>query len=247
MENRRNYYQILHVQPDAPVEIIKSSYRTLMQRLKQHPDLGGEHGHAALINEAYRVLTNAASREQYDRQWQPDHWESSPDPFADTASEMPDDTVRKSTAYRTAAAETASACLFCHQIHDHNVTSDTDATCARCESPISPAREWRLEGAGKRAINRMPAQLDITFFTTWPQPVADVGRTLDVSPNGMRFLSQRRLEKGRHIKIASRNIDAVARITHCERDSGADRWVIGVAFKTLRLARSQGTFFSADA
>jgi DnaJ-class molecular chaperone len=50
--NRRNYYRILHVQPDAPTEVIKSSYRTLMQRLKMHPDLGGDHSEAALINEA---------------------------------------------------------------------------------------------------------------------------------------------------------------------------------------------------
>ena len=42
MENRRNYYRILHVQPDAPTEIIKSSYRTLMQKLRMHPDLGGD-------------------------------------------------------------------------------------------------------------------------------------------------------------------------------------------------------------
>ena len=32
MQNRRNYYRILHVQQDAPVEIIKTSYRTLMHR-----------------------------------------------------------------------------------------------------------------------------------------------------------------------------------------------------------------------
>jgi hypothetical protein len=39
-QNRRNYYRILHVQPDAPMEVIRASYRTLMQKLRFHPDLG---------------------------------------------------------------------------------------------------------------------------------------------------------------------------------------------------------------
>jgi len=245
MDKRRNYYQILHVHPNAPVEIIKSSYRTLMQRLKQHPDLGGDHGNAALINEAYRVLTNAASREQYDREWQPDQSESSPESPADTSSEMSSNTSPNFKAYGTATPETTTTCAFCHRIYDHNVVSDSDATCSRCASPLNPARQWRLEDSGKRAINRIPAKLDITFFTTWPQPVASVGQTLDVSPNGMRFLSQRRVDKGRNIKITSSRIEAVAHVMYCERDSSENVWIIGVAFKTLRLTRSQGTFFSA--
>ena len=60
--NRRNYYRLLHVQPDAPGEVIKASYRTLMQKLRQHPDLGGDDCNAALLNEAYAVLTNPERR-----------------------------------------------------------------------------------------------------------------------------------------------------------------------------------------
>lgn len=67
MNNKRNYYRILHVQPDAPLEIIQSSYRTLMQKLKQHPDLGGEHWNASIINEAYGVLTDPEKRKAYDQ------------------------------------------------------------------------------------------------------------------------------------------------------------------------------------
>ncbi len=67
MENKRNYYRILHVQPDAPEAVIKASYRTLMQKLRQHPDLGGEHWNASVINEAYRVLTDPQARAAYDR------------------------------------------------------------------------------------------------------------------------------------------------------------------------------------
>ena len=65
--NRRNYYRILHVQPEAPVEIIRASYRTLMGPLRQHPDRGGDHHVAALLNEAYAVLSDPARRAAYDR------------------------------------------------------------------------------------------------------------------------------------------------------------------------------------
>ena len=66
MHNRRNLYRVLQVQPDAPDEIIKSSYRTLMQKLGAHPDLGGDQWNAALINDAYSILSNPEKRAQYD-------------------------------------------------------------------------------------------------------------------------------------------------------------------------------------
>lgn len=67
MKNRRNYYRILQVQPDAPPEIIRASYRTLMKELKAHPDVGGEHSSAYLINEAYETLSNGDRRAAYDK------------------------------------------------------------------------------------------------------------------------------------------------------------------------------------
>jgi hypothetical protein len=67
MKNRRNYYRLLQVQADAPTEIIRSSFRTLMRELKQHPDLGGSHWEATLLNEAYETLTDPKRRAAYDR------------------------------------------------------------------------------------------------------------------------------------------------------------------------------------
>ena len=68
MKNRRNYYRLLQVQADAPPEVIRSSYRTLMRELKQHPDLGGSTFNASLLNEAYAVLSDANRRASYDRE-----------------------------------------------------------------------------------------------------------------------------------------------------------------------------------
>ncbi len=67
MKNKRNYYRLLQVQPDAPYEIIRASYRTLMKELKSHPDFGGENSDAYLINEAYETLSDSAKRIEYDK------------------------------------------------------------------------------------------------------------------------------------------------------------------------------------
>jgi len=67
MKNRRNYYRLLRVQPDASLEIIKHSYRTLMQKLHHHPDLGGEEWNASNINMAYATLRDTKKRAAYDR------------------------------------------------------------------------------------------------------------------------------------------------------------------------------------
>ena len=64
---RRNYYRILNVQPDAPVDIIRSNYRTLLQKLRLHPDLGGVTQQATVINEAYHVLRDPERRTAYDQ------------------------------------------------------------------------------------------------------------------------------------------------------------------------------------
>ena len=45
---KSDYYAVLHVSHDAPTEIIRASYQTLMQKLKRHPDLGGEASLAAV-------------------------------------------------------------------------------------------------------------------------------------------------------------------------------------------------------
>ena len=65
--NQRNYYRILYVQPDAPIEIIQAAYRTLMQKLKAHPDLGGDEWNAAVINKAFGVLSDPRKRRAYDQ------------------------------------------------------------------------------------------------------------------------------------------------------------------------------------
>jgi curved DNA-binding protein CbpA len=73
MENRRNYYRILEVQPDAPFEVIRHNYMLLLHKLRLHPDLGGSHRDAALINIAFETLSDPEKRAAYDRKLLRDH------------------------------------------------------------------------------------------------------------------------------------------------------------------------------
>lgn len=62
-----NYYAILDISPQADRAAIRRKYRELMHNKQIHPDLGGEHVDAALINEAYSVLRSPDRRAAYDR------------------------------------------------------------------------------------------------------------------------------------------------------------------------------------
>jgi DnaJ-class molecular chaperone len=63
----KNYYQILGICQDVPQEIIVAVYKTWMQALCVHPDLGGDEELAKEVNEAYRVLKDPRKRAAYDK------------------------------------------------------------------------------------------------------------------------------------------------------------------------------------
>ena len=59
--NRRNYYRLLHVQADAPAEVIKAAYRALIAL--HHPDKGGSTWLAGRLNEARDYLLHNNPKE----------------------------------------------------------------------------------------------------------------------------------------------------------------------------------------
>ena len=62
--NRRNDNRLLHVQPDAPFEVVRAAYHALMAR--RHPDSSGDHEQAVLLNAAWAILGDATRRSEYD-------------------------------------------------------------------------------------------------------------------------------------------------------------------------------------
>ncbi len=239
MRNRRNYYRVLHVQPDAPTEIIRTSYRTLMQRLRMHPDLGGDEWNAALINEAFEALSDPAKRARYDA------------------------TLRQATAMRASAAAAAarsdrrplpapasptSACPFCATLHAAREASLPGSACASCGGPLFPAVQLPHD-ASRRALERLPRQMPVTFCLTWPAQHAFTGTTEDISIAGMRLTTDVELHLDDRLRLDCDFCSAIAlvRRVQARTRSAAQPWQVGVEFLTLRIKRARGGLVSKKA
>jgi len=61
----KDYYQILGIQKNATQDDIKKAYRKLAHQY--HPDKGGDENKFKEVSEAYRVLSDAEKRQQYDQ------------------------------------------------------------------------------------------------------------------------------------------------------------------------------------
>jgi len=66
MIERRNFYRILHAQPDASMAVIQENYRVLKQKLQKHPGLSAAYWNEDLLDVAYRTLSNPSRRCAYD-------------------------------------------------------------------------------------------------------------------------------------------------------------------------------------
>ena len=244
--NRRNYYRILHVERDAPLEIIRSSYRTLMQRLKMHPDLGGDHWNAALINEAYRVLTDPKQRAAYDRTL-PGLTRGQKPPSTDQESAEQARATRPAQGPRSQKRPRASGhvhhCPFCHS--GHSGRTDADSLCKACSSPLARAESPHARSAWLRAVERMPQDMQLRYWTHWPDASPSVGRVLDLSLTGVRFATPAPVAVDQILKLDCPRFQAVARVIH-SRQHG-ERWLVGAEFFTLKFARTRGAFVSEKA
>lgn len=228
MKNRRNYYRILHVQPDAPREVIRSSYRTIMQRMRVHPDLGGDERAAALVNEAYAVLNDEENRVAYDRVRASAEWNRSAN-----------DSAAKAQARHSAASE--QRCAFCARpVPDEAFEDGLVGFCRTCDSPLAPASGLAMEEADRRTIMRIPKQLSLDFCTHWPQRLPHDGRADDISLSGMKFMTGVYLASEQTIKIDSTALKAVANVVRCRYGGGG--WEVGVRFISLCFAQPRGSF-----
>ena len=214
---RRNLYRILHVQPEAPVEVIRASYRALMSALRAHPDLGGDTARAAQINAAYAVLRDPVQRAAYDRS------------LAHRGS--------ADSAFAPMGPVADAACPFC----GHVVAALTrpEPRCRSCSAPLTPApAPERVPGEliGRRrgarvAVGTVGADATLRLRDT-PQPVPAVLR--DVSVTGVSLACLPALLPGTVIRVGTAHFDALARVVAC-RAAGPAHLVRAVLL-TLALA-----------
>ncbi|MBW2010711.1 MAG: J domain-containing protein [Deltaproteobacteria bacterium] len=248
MKNRWNYYKLLHVQPDAPVEIIRSSYRTLMLKLKQHPDMGGDDWNAALINEAYETLADAEKRAKYDRELLGFN-KVKVAKGVETLQAQETNRKNEFRRYQHLNSIPSYSCPFCKTFYSGDIHMETERLCNYCRSPLNPVVKMRLNTEQGRAVKRMAAQHSkITFYTSWPQDGYH-GHIQDLSPMGVQIHTEEMLQKEQLIKIESDILNATANVVYCrsQDDGGLQGYVIGVKFFTLWLQQALGTFLSVTA
>ncbi len=243
MENRRNYYRILHIQPDAPAAIIKASYRTQMQKLRMHPDLGGDEWNASLLNEAYEVLSDPDRRSAYDEQYfgKRDKTDKPTQQGREnTHSKAPEN------PFKTRFVADPSSCPFCQIPKPPTSSYAGPADCPGCSAPLEVANTLRLANTSKRAIERICLREAVTLYVA-PDADGQYGTLRDLSPNGMQLQCGQPLRENQVIRISCTALKATGRVTFCNRDMTGERFIAGVEFLTLRFSTRSGTFLSVSA
>jgi len=259
MADRKDYYRILHVQRDAPAEVIRSSYRTMMQKLRMHPDLGGDHEAAALINEAFAVLNDPAARAEYDARTASESYPAqSPDEARNDGvrsgeGDRNDDRDRDGADHQESRPEpdqfdTNEHCLFCTARCRSMQLREPDDVCGSCAAPLYPATHRRFEVDSQRAMERIPRQTSAAFSVRSRQRLQHQGLVHDISLNGMQLRTDTELDRDQIVLIRTDVLDAVARVIDSQFLSAdsAGSWRVGLVFLTMKLHRSRGSFVSVD-
>lgn len=240
--NRRNYYRILQVQPDAHEAVIRTAYRTLMQKLRLHPDLGGDGATAALINQAYAVLSDPARRAEYDAQLGRGHARATRPEPAVPAPAVP--------AERPAAPDrrpqSADICPFCATRIPATAANSPAPRCGACASPLSAPPTARRLSATRRAFERQPVTAQVEYFlhgAAAPRPA----QLLDFSPVGAQLTTGEALPSNTVLALKTPLFDALARVVGSEQAATRGEWLLRLEFLTLALTAPAGSLVSTRA
>lgn len=224
---RRNLYRILHVQPEAPAEIIKASYRALMSSLRVHPDLGGDTDKAAQINAAYAVLSDPERRRAYDLSLRQPPGRPRPSPGAASAA----------TADPAADWLQACRCPFCGTGFAA-AALQAEARCTHCEAPLQPApaaRRVPSELLGRRHGERIAREIDARVqLPGREQPLVAVLR--DVSVTGLAMACVPALARGTILRVTTASFDAIAQVVACRATRQAH--MVHARLLTLQIRRA---------
>lgn len=235
--NRRNYYRILQVQPDAPIDTIKVSYLALKRRAAIQD--------AELLDEAYRILSNPAMRQQYDaifagslfrtvrRTAQRNIDPTGVVPVKNHAVPMDDKHYRPIvTRY----------CPFCKTPNVSQANLYQSEDCLECGSPLLLSHQENP--ATQRATRRITVSGRFMFYLFWPGKPCQ-GICQDLSPAGLRFMTHETLNSNDIIKIDAPSFQAVAEVTHQRREDKG--FSIGTRFIAVKFDRQCGNFVTMQA
>ena len=233
--NRRNHYRLLHVQPDAPPEVIKAAYRALIAT--RHPDVGGDEDQAALLNDAYAVLSDPAKRAGYDARR-----------GARSSARARDAHAASAPRATPPATPPAHACPMCRLGLPVTRGRDTggDTRCARCRAPLARVRAAGPGGTpiDRRGIPRVSKSDWAIMYVDWQADAIDV-RMRDLSLDGISVYSGLELPPSGVVRIVGQSFDVVAVVVGCRRLDAV--FTVHAQLVTALFAEATGGFVSATA
>ena len=238
---RRNLYRVLHVQPEAPQVVIKASYRALMSTLRSHPDLGGDHDHAAQLNAAYAVLGDPERRAAYDSSLRRASRRAATAASPAEAAHPPRGPARDPAQWRD-----DQCCPLCRAAL--GPLAPRAPRCSTCDSPLTPAPSSQLadgELLGRRRGERYARPQDAQLRLAPGGPTQGV-RVKDLSLTGISLHCRTPLPQGTPFRVTASGFDAVAVVVARRPQDGTH--TVHARLLTLQVLRSPtGTFVSARA
>ncbi len=229
IRNRRNLYRLLHVQPDAAPEVVKAAYRALIAL--HHPDKGGDHATASLINDAYAVVGDAVRRAEYDAQ---------------RAARNSRAGVRGHSATRADASPSptpAPGCPMCEL--PIPAQRAANARCTRCQAPLSPATHASGQKPNERRSMPRVSKADWALLhADWRAAGIDV-RMRDLSLDGISVYSGAAVALHQRVRLVGAAFDVVAEIVSCRRVN--DVYTLHGQLITAQFAARAGGFVSTTA
>jgi hypothetical protein len=236
---RRNLYRQLYVQPEAPAEVLKASYRALMSSLRLHPDLGGPHEVAAQLNAAYAVLSDPQRRALYDdmlRRRARQRHEAA-------AAGRPTEPVAEHDPARWQEQRRCPLCAARLMLQPPR-----NPRCVRCHSPLTPAPSAALadgELLGRRRGDRYLRPQDAQVRLADKLEVFPA-RVKDLSMSGISLLVRAPLKPGSPFRVEASGFDAVA-VAVAVRPQG-QRVCLHARLLSLQVLRqARGTLVDAEA
>ncbi|SFD91183.1 DnaJ domain-containing protein [Nitrosomonas sp. Nm166] len=231
-QNQRNYYRILQVQPDAPIMIIAASYQALKKSLPQD---------IALLDEAYQTLSNPVMREQYDVLLVANNFSYDAEESVSTAADSVSNISQ--SAMNAYQAVITHYCSFCKTPYLPQATVYQGESCLECASPLFVMPYEGLKPS-YRTMMRMNLRGKLMLYLFWPGGPYQ-GLLQDLSPTGIRFLTEQSFDLHGIIKIDAPNLQAVIEVAH-QRKEGKEISV-GGRFITVKFDQQRGNFITAHA
>lgn len=207
----------------------------MMQKLKMHPDLGGDELTAKWLNEAQETLLDPLKRAQYDQWLNAQHLKV---PRDSSAKER---LVARLSSVRVTPEKT---CLICGepyvQVAVTNSPWQSVQRCKRCAAPLREPQEFQGDTSAElRNMQRIVYSVATTMHRGWPDSDYSHVEITNFSLQGAGAQSAEKLRVGEAVLLKSDVFEAVARVTRCQKESNG-KWTAGVRFHTLHLQSPPG-------